>query len=149
MVTWGPFNQLGLTLISAGISNRMPKKVWGEITYPFPTSTVAPLKFGNGEVISFHTLQWINFLINDGIKVKPCYHTRGLYITLVGGELTISAKASSNDKIHKHLCIDNNVRNIVIVDNELRHLWFEIMSWRLIWLQVGGNFCSLNNISVV
>ena len=30
------------------ISNYIHYKVWDEITYPFPTSTVAPLKFGNG-----------------------------------------------------------------------------------------------------
>ena len=30
-------------------------KMWGEITYPFPTSTAQPLQFGNGYVISPHT----------------------------------------------------------------------------------------------
>ena len=34
----------------------MSSKVWDEITYPFPTSTAAPLKFGNGLVISSQTL---------------------------------------------------------------------------------------------
>ena len=36
-----------LTSISpAWINNHMPGKVWDDITYPFPTSTVVPLKFG-------------------------------------------------------------------------------------------------------
>ena len=30
-----PFYQRGLTLIPVWISNYMPGKVWGEITYPF------------------------------------------------------------------------------------------------------------------
>ena len=34
-VTCGPFYLHGLTLIPAWISNYMPGKVWGEITYPF------------------------------------------------------------------------------------------------------------------
>ena len=29
-------------------------KVWDEITYPFPNFKVAPLKFGDWEVISSH-----------------------------------------------------------------------------------------------
>ena len=37
------------------------------------TSTVAPLKFGNGYVISFHTLQGMWLLIRDGIKLTPRY----------------------------------------------------------------------------
>ena len=44
----GPFYQHGLTLIPAEIGKHMPSKVWNEIAYPFPTSTVATLKFGNG-----------------------------------------------------------------------------------------------------
>ena len=31
-------------------------KAWDEITDPFQTSTVVPLKFGNGWVISSHTM---------------------------------------------------------------------------------------------
>ena len=34
--TRGPFYHHGLTLISAWISHHMPRKVWAEITYPFP-----------------------------------------------------------------------------------------------------------------
>ena len=45
---WGPFYSCGLTLIPAWINNHMTSKMWDEITYPFPTSMVAPLKFGNG-----------------------------------------------------------------------------------------------------
>ena len=33
--TSSPFYLHGLTLIPAWISNHMPGKVWGEITYPF------------------------------------------------------------------------------------------------------------------
>ena len=37
------------------------------------TSTVAPLKFGYGYVISTHTLLGMWLLIHDGIKVEPCW----------------------------------------------------------------------------
>ena len=47
-VSRGPFNLHGLTLIPASISNYIHYKVWDEITYPFQTSTVQPLKFRNG-----------------------------------------------------------------------------------------------------
>ena len=35
LVTFGPFYLHDLTLIPAWISNYMPGRVWGEITYPF------------------------------------------------------------------------------------------------------------------
>ena len=38
----------------------------------FQTSTVVPLKFGNGYVISSHTLFGMRLLIHAGIKVFPC-----------------------------------------------------------------------------
>ena len=38
------------------MGNHVPTKVWAEITYTFPNSMVAPLKFGNRLVISSHTL---------------------------------------------------------------------------------------------
>ena len=37
------------------------------------TSTVQPLRLGNGETISSHTLLGMWLLIHAGIKVKPCY----------------------------------------------------------------------------
>ena len=39
-----PFYQYGLTVIPAWITNHIPKKMWDEITYPFPNFEVAPLK---------------------------------------------------------------------------------------------------------
>ena len=47
-ISWDPFYSHGLTLIPAWISNHMPCKARDEITDPFLTSTVAPLKFRNG-----------------------------------------------------------------------------------------------------
>ena len=44
----GLFYKQDLNLIPACISKNMTSKAWEEITYPFQTSTVAPLKFGNG-----------------------------------------------------------------------------------------------------
>ena len=41
-----------------------------EITYPSRTSTVQPLKFGNGEVISFYTLLGMWLLIHAGLKLN-------------------------------------------------------------------------------
>ena len=37
------------------------------------TSTAEPLKFGNGYVISSHTLQGLWLIIHVGIKVNPYY----------------------------------------------------------------------------
>ena len=48
MTTRVPFYEHKFTFIPAWISNYIHHKVWDEITYPFPTSTVQPLKFGNG-----------------------------------------------------------------------------------------------------
>ena len=50
----------------------MSSKVWDEITYPFQTSMIAPLKFGKGEEISSHTLYWMWLLIHAKIEVNPC-----------------------------------------------------------------------------
>ena len=47
----------------------MPSKVCYETTYPLQASTVQPLKFENGKVISSHTVQWIWLLILTGYKV--------------------------------------------------------------------------------
>ena len=49
---WGPFYEHGLTLIMAWASNCIHSKAWDEITCHFQTSTVQPLKFGNGCVIT-------------------------------------------------------------------------------------------------
>ena len=63
---WGPFYWRGLTSIPTWISNHMLRKLWDEITYPFPN-------FNGFSVISFHTLQCMWLLIHAGIKVNPCY----------------------------------------------------------------------------
>ena len=47
-------NGHGLTLIPAWISNCMPTKAWGEITYPFPILNGATVEVG--KVISPHML---------------------------------------------------------------------------------------------
>ena len=54
-----------LSLILAWISNYIHYEVLGEIT-------VALLKFGNGQVISSHSLQDMWLFIHAGIKVNPC-----------------------------------------------------------------------------
>ena len=51
-----PFYHNGLSSIPARESNYIHYVVWDEIIYPFQTSKVAPLKFGNRSVISSHTL---------------------------------------------------------------------------------------------
>ena len=54
MISWcQSFGWHGLAFIPAWISNHTPNKVHDEITYPF--QNFAPLKFGNGYVISIHT----------------------------------------------------------------------------------------------
>ena len=69
--TRGPFYQHGihgLTLIPAWISHYTHCKEWDEM--------VVPLKFGNGYVISLHTLLAMWLLIHAGIKVNT-YYKRG------------------------------------------------------------------------
>ena len=43
-----------------------------KLLIPSQISTVEPLKFGNVQVISSHTLRGMRLLIYAGIKVKPC-----------------------------------------------------------------------------
>ena len=50
----------------------MHYNVRDEITYPFQTPTVAPLKFGKVLVISSHNLLDVWLLIHAGIKINPC-----------------------------------------------------------------------------
>ena len=64
----------GLTLSPAWISNNTHYKVWDKIIHPFPNFTsatielwVALMKFGNGEVISPHTLLCMQLLIHSMI----------------------------------------------------------------------------------
>ena len=43
--------------------------MWDEITYPFPTPTVPPLKFGNEYVLSLHTLYGCKYLFMLGLEL--------------------------------------------------------------------------------
>ena len=55
----------------AWISTYIHYKVWDEITSSFPNFNVQPLKFGNGWVISSHTLLGVWTLVQAAIKVNP------------------------------------------------------------------------------
>ena len=44
--------------------------MWDEIIYPFPNSTVQPLKFGNGKINSSHT-------ITLSILILKLFHVKG------------------------------------------------------------------------
>ena len=66
ITTFGPFYQLGSTLIPTWIINHVSHKRQNEISYPFPN-----LKFRNGSVTLFYSLQWVWLLIHVGIKVNP------------------------------------------------------------------------------
>ena len=55
-----------------GISSYIYYKMLGEITYPFLISTVATLQFGNGKVISSHTLLGMWLLIHVRMEVNAC-----------------------------------------------------------------------------
>ena len=48
-----------------------PVKCWMRLLVHYQISTVAPFKFGNGWVISSHTLNWMYLLIHARITVKP------------------------------------------------------------------------------
>ena len=64
--TRGPFYHHGLTLIPAWISNHMPRKVWAEITHPFPNFNGCTVEFG--ELIT----NFIPLFIMDPIT-HPCW----------------------------------------------------------------------------
>ena len=43
-ISMGSFYEHGLTLIQVWISNRMPSKMWDEITYPFPNFNITTIE---------------------------------------------------------------------------------------------------------
>ena len=51
----GPLLQKKMNLTPVCIHEFTYHKMWDEITYPFPNIDGAPLMFGKGYVISFHT----------------------------------------------------------------------------------------------
>ena len=69
-VTLAPFYYYGLTLIPALTSDHIHYKNWMKLFIHFQTSTVASVTFGNGKVISPHTLMCMWLLIHAGIKVR-------------------------------------------------------------------------------
>ena len=66
LITWIKFN-----LSMDWISNYIHHKVLNEITYPFPN--FQPLKFGNGQIISSHTLLGMWLLSHTENEVNPCW----------------------------------------------------------------------------
>ena len=77
-VTSGPFYKHGLTLIPACISNHKHKKVWCEITHPFPNF--------NGSTVDI--LEWIsNFIPHFLMDVitYPCWDESMLIKRVTGG----------------------------------------------------------------
>ena len=64
--TRGPFYHHGLTLMPSWISNHMPRKVWAEITYPFPNFNCCTVEFW--ELIS----NFIPHFIMD-LMTHPCW----------------------------------------------------------------------------
>ena len=56
---WVCCNLHGTTLIRTRISNRMPSKVWDEITYPFPTVKIIPFNFGNVSNVIPNNLKYV------------------------------------------------------------------------------------------
>ena len=66
-----PFYYYGLILIWAWITITSIIKCRMKLLIHSQTSTVEPVKFGNEEVISSHTLMGMPLLIYAGIKVEP------------------------------------------------------------------------------
>ena len=60
-----------INLIPAWIGNYIHFNMWVENTYPFQTSTLQPLSFGNGWVISSHTILDVWSVIHSGIWLNP------------------------------------------------------------------------------
>ena len=74
VISWywsSPVGSLSLTwfnfILSAWISIHIHYEMWDEITYLLPNFKMQPFKFGNGWVISSHTLLRMWLLINAGI----------------------------------------------------------------------------------
>ena len=59
----------GDELIKTWISNYIHYKMWDESLIHSKISTAQPLKFGYGDVISSHTLQYMRLLIMLGLKL--------------------------------------------------------------------------------
>ena len=71
----GPFYWHGLTLIPAWISNHMPSKVWGEITYPFP----------NFNGCTVEVWEWINhFTFYNGCNYASVLGLKLIYVSKRG-----------------------------------------------------------------
>ena len=69
--SWVHFYQHGLISIPTCIVITLIINCWIKLLIHSKTSTVQPLKFGNGQVISSHTLLFRWLLIHVGIKVNP------------------------------------------------------------------------------
>ena len=67
------FYKHGLTIIPALLSNYIYHKAYVQLLIHSQTSTVVPLKFGNGYIISSHALQGIWLLTRVSIKIGPCW----------------------------------------------------------------------------
>ena len=82
LLTW--FVRPLLSLTQASISNHMPGKVLGEITYPCPNFSGCTVEVWRWISISPHFIWWILWLIYAGIKVNPCEQTGSLFWFIVG-----------------------------------------------------------------
>ena len=63
---WNTFDSNGLILIPAWIDDYMPSQVWFELFIHSQTSMVQPWNFGNGYILSSHTLWLMWLLIHAG-----------------------------------------------------------------------------------
>ena len=83
------------------------------------TSTVQPLKFGNGWVIPAETLLGMWLLIHAGIKVKPCLQKRPQYTLCVPKTYSIAVIKWSRGKITTIL--QKNVPKLILIFLHTNH----------------------------
>ena len=73
----GPFHKHRLILIPSWISNHMPCKVWGEITYPFQ----------NFNGFAIEVLEWKSNFFTDftgSVITYPCWYSKLIHVSKMG-----------------------------------------------------------------
>ena len=112
VITRGPFNPRGLTLIPGWINNYLPIKAWGEITYPSSNF--------NG------TLQWCNRPRLGMIKLfHPTLYTGCSYLFTLGSKLIHVCKLGVFASHLKKSDNQNALLNSIVVT------WRNLFVWQV------------------
>ena len=96
------------------------------------TSTVQPLKFVNGKVISTHTLRGMRLLFHAEIKVKPCL--KGPQVSFVNSKFVICsvitiAKLCAISRYTRLWYIDSRLYSIRVSPHSSNNLTIQSFEW--------------------